>query len=151
MATDPQLLTGFFFMFLLFTQMTLAYTRVHLDLRWLVTLQSWVAIHAVFVAVYNTLYFGSADMWPMFFSGFAFMFVFTYMYALNLSKRLQVLITAGYLLFVVFIYIPSPYGLGRDPSFLLRLEFLWIPLVLYGLAALFAGVVFLGLKNRSKG
>jgi hypothetical protein len=149
MATDPQLLTGFFFMFLLFTQMSLAYTRVHLDLRWLVTLQSWVAIHAVFVAVYNTLYFGSADIWPMFFSGFAFMFVFTYMYALNIKKNIRILITAIYLIFLIFLYIPAPYGFGRDPSFLLRLEFLWIPLVLYGLALLFAGLAFFGLRNRS--
>jgi len=46
MANDPQLLSGFFYMFLLFTQMSLAYTKVHLDQRWIVTLQSWVAIHA---------------------------------------------------------------------------------------------------------
>jgi hypothetical protein len=148
MATDPQLLTGFFFMFLLFTQMSLAYTKVHLDLRWIVILESWVAIHAVFVAVYNTLFFNSPDMWPMFFSGFAFMFVFTYMYALNVKKYIRWLVTAAYLLFVLFIYIPAPYGFGRDPSFLLRLEFLWIPIVLYGLAALFALVVFLWFKRN---
>lgn len=148
MATDPQLLTGFFFMFLLFTQMSLAYTKVHLDLRWLVVLQSWVAIHAVFVAVYNTLFFNNSNMWPMFFSGFAFMFVFTYMYALNIKKHIKLLITAVYVIFVAFIYVPVPYGFGRDPSFLLRLEFLWIPIVLYGLAALFALVVFLWLKTK---
>jgi hypothetical protein len=148
MATDPQLLTGFFFMFLLFTQMSLAYTKVHLDLRWLVVLQSWVAIHAVFVAVYNTIYFGSADIWPMFFSGFAFMFVFTYMYALNIKKNIRWLITIAYIAFVVLLYIPSPYGFGRDPSFILRLEFLWIPIVLYGLAALLALIIFLFLKTK---
>jgi hypothetical protein len=148
MTTDPQLLTGFFFMFLLFTQMSLAYTRVHLDLRWLVVLQSWVAIHAVFVAVYNTLYFNSSDMWPMFFSGFAFMFVFTYMYALNIKKQIRWIVTAIYILFVAFLYVPAPFGFGRDPSFLLRLEFLWIPIVLYGLAALFALIVFLFFKGK---
>ena len=97
MATDPQLLTGFFFMFLLFSQMSLAYTRIHLDLRWIVTLESWVALHALFVAIYNTIYFNSPDMWPMFFSGFAFMFVFTYMYALNIKKHIMWLITILYL------------------------------------------------------
>lgn len=148
MATDPQLLTGFFFMFLLFTQMALAYTKIHLDLRWIVVLQSWVALHAVFVAVYNTLYFGNTNMWPMFFSGFAFMFVFTYMYALNVKKYIKWLVTAAYIIFVAFIYIPAPYGFGRDPSFLLRLEFLWIPIILYGLAALVALIVFLWLKTK---
>lgn len=149
MATDPQLITGFFFMFLLFTQMSLAYTRVHLDLRWIVTLESWVALHAIFVAIYNTIYFNSPDMWPMFFSGFAFMFVFTYMYALNIKKQIMWLITILYLGFVVLLYIPAPYGFGRDPSFFLRLEFLWIPLVLYGLAALFAAIAFLWVKRKN--
>ncbi|UTB32420.1 MAG: hypothetical protein NKF70_13165 [Methanobacterium sp. ERen5] len=148
MATDPQLLTGFFFMFLLFTQMALAYTKVHLDLRWIVVLQSWVAIHALFVAVYNTMFFGNTDMWPMFFSGFAFMFVFTYMYALNVKRNVKLLVTATYILLVAFIYIPAPYGFGRDPSFLFRLEFLWIPIILYGLAALIALTVFLWLKLK---
>ncbi len=76
------------------------------------------------------------------------MFVFTYMYALNVGKLVKGLFTAAYIIFVVFIYIPAPYGFGRDPSFLLRREFLWIPIILYGLAALIALVVFLYLKAR---
>jgi hypothetical protein len=148
MASDPQLLSGFFYMFLLFTQMSLAYTKVHLDQKWIVTLQSWVAIHAVIVAYFNTQFFGSTNIWPMFFTGFAFMFVFTYMYALNIKKLIRWLITALYLAFVIWIYIPLPYGLGRDPSFLYRLEFLWIPIILYGLSALFAMIVFLWVRNR---
>ena len=150
MANDPQLLTGFFFMFLLFTQMSLAYTKIHLDLRWLVLLQSWVAIHAVFVAVYNTLFFNNSDMWPMFFLGFAFMFVFTYMYALNVKKHVKWLVTSAYILFLILIYTPVPYGFGRDPSFLLRLEFIWIPLILYGLAALFAVIALGWLKIKKQ-
>ena len=148
MVNDPQLLTGFFFMFLLFTQMSLAYTKIHIDMRWLVLLQSWVAIHALFVAVFNTMFFNSPDMWPMFFSGFAFMFVFTYMYALNIKKNIRWLIIAAYILFVIFLYVPSPFGFGRDPSFLMRLEFLWIPIVLYGLAALMATAVFLWFRQE---
>jgi len=41
-------------MFLLFTQMSLACIRVHFDKKWITTLESYVAIHAVIVAVYNT-------------------------------------------------------------------------------------------------
>jgi hypothetical protein len=143
MATDPQLLTGFFFMFLLLTQMCLAYTKIHLDMRWVVLLESWVAIHAVFVAIYNTIYFNSANMWPMFFSGFVFMFVFTYMYALNIKKQIRWLITILYILFIIWLYLPQPYGLGRDTTYLMRIEFLWIPLVLYGLATLFALIAYM--------
>jgi len=149
MAYDPQLLSGFFYMFLLFTQMSLAYTRVHVDLRWVVTLESFVAIHALFVAIFNHQFFGSADIWPMFFGGFAFMFVFTYMYALDLKKNIRWLITIIYLAFLVWLYLPSPIGFGRDPSFLIRLEFLWIPIVLYGLSALFALIIFLIVRKRS--
>ena len=150
MASYPQLLSGFFYMFLLFTQMSLAYTRVHLDVRWIVTLESWVAIHALIVAFFNTQYFGSVDIWPMFFTGFAFMFVFTYMYALHIKKSTRIIITALYFAFLIWLYIPKPYGLGRDPSFLYRLEFLWIPIILYGLSLLFAGVVYLWYKRKDQ-
>ena len=142
MAYDPQLLSGFFYMFLLFTQMTLAYTKVHLDKRWIITLESYVAIHAVIVAIFNTSHFGGADMWSMFFTGFASMFVFTYRYALNVRKQIRWLITMVYLVFVIWLYLPAPVGLGRDPSFLLRLEFLWTPLILYGLAVAFAAIAY---------
>jgi hypothetical protein len=148
MAADPQLLTGFFYMILLFAQMSLAYTSVHLDKRWIITLESYVAIHALVVAIYNTAFFGSPEMWPMFFAGFAFMFVFTYMYALNLEREVRWLITAVYLGFVVWLYLPGPVGLGRNVSLLLRLEVLWIPIILYGLSALFAGFAYLKIERR---
>jgi hypothetical protein len=44
MATNPQLLSGFFYMFLLFTQLMLAWTPLHLDKRWIVLFESYVAI-----------------------------------------------------------------------------------------------------------
>jgi hypothetical protein len=148
MGYDPQLLSGFFYMFLLFTQMSLAYTKVHLDKRWIILLESYVAIHAFIVAVYNTAFFGSSDMWPMFLTGFVFMFVFTYMYALNIRKEIRWLITVLYLAFVVWLYIPQPIGLGRDLILLMRLEMLWIPIILYALAAVFATFIYLILKMR---
>ncbi len=80
--------------------MSLAYTKVQLDKRWINTLESNVAIHAVIVAIYNTAFFASADMWPMFFLGFAFMFVFTYMYALNVRKEIRWTVTTLYLAFL---------------------------------------------------
>ncbi len=144
-SNDPQLLSGFFYMFLLFTQMILAYTPVHLDKRWIITLESWVAVHAVFVAYFNTANpaIGSSDMWPMFFSGFAFMFVFTYMYALDMKKQYRYLVTLAYIVFLAWLYIPAEFGgYGRDITDLMRIEFLWIPLALYGIAAAFALVAY---------
>jgi len=150
MAVDPQLLSGFFYMFLLFTQVSLAYTRVHLNKGWIVILESYVAIHAVIVSVYNTVFFGSADMWPMFFSGFAFMFIFTQMYALEVRRGIFGLLTGIYIIFLCWLYLPAPYGYGRALSYLLRLEFLWIPIILYGLAALFAVIIFIYTNARIK-
>ena len=147
MATDPQLLSGFFYMFLLFTQVTLAWTWVHLDKKWVVLLEIYVAIHAVVVAVYNTAFFGGPDMWPMFFSGFAFMFVFTYMYAFKVDRRIYWLVTLLYVGFLAWLFLPAPVGYGRSIVNLTRLEFLWIPLILYGLAALFAGLTYIKVRK----
>jgi hypothetical protein len=143
MAVDPQLLSGFIYMFFLFTQMSLAWTRIHLDSRWIVFLESYVAIHALIVAVYNTLQHGSSDIWPMFFAGFAFMFVFTQIYGLKIGRKIRLVITGAYILFVAWLYLPGPLGLGRELAYLTRLEVLWIPMILYLLALVFGGGVYL--------
>jgi hypothetical protein len=132
-------------MFLLFTQMSLAYTWVHLDKRWIVLLESFVAIHAVFVAVNNTIFFGGPDMWPMFFSGFAFMFVFTYLYAFRQTRWVYGAVTVIYVAFLVWLY--APFGYARGFSIALRFEALWIPIILYGLTIAFAGVAYLKIRK----
>jgi hypothetical protein len=147
MATDPQLLSGFFYMFLLFTQVTIAWTPVHFKNWWIVLLESYVTIHAVIVAVFNTSFFDSPVMWPMFLSGFAFMFVFTYLYAFKVSRVKYCIVTAIYLLFLVWLYLPTPIGYGREIMNLVRLEFLWIPIILHALAALFAGLTYLKVRK----
>lgn len=147
MATDPQLLSGFFYMFLLFTQLILAWTPLHLDKRWIVFLEGYVAIHAVIVAAWNTSFFGGTDIWPMFLTGFAFMFVFTYMYAFGVNKSIYWLVTAVYACFIAWLYLPTPIGLGRSIMDFARLEFLWIPIILYGLAAFFALLAYLKIRK----
>ncbi|HUV55039.1 MAG TPA: hypothetical protein VMW03_07535 [Candidatus Krumholzibacteriaceae bacterium] len=147
MAYDPQLVSGFFYMFLLFTQMSLAFTGVHLRRWWIVLLESYVAIHAVIVAVYNTAFFDSAEMWPMFFTGFAFMFVFTYAYTFKLGGKANLLVTAAYAALLAWIFSPAPLGLGRSLTYLTRLEFIWIPVILYGLAIAFAAPLYLLMKD----
>ena len=146
-TNDPQLVSGFFYMFLLFTQIILAWTWVHLDKRWIVLLESYVAIHAVIVALWNTEFFGGSAIWPMFFSGFAFMFVFTYMYAFKINKKLYWLITASYFTFIAWLYLPLPWGFGRNITNLARLEFLWTPIILYGLATLFAALTYFKIRK----
>ncbi|TXT53938.1 MAG: conserved membrane protein of unknown function [Candidatus Thorarchaeota archaeon] len=150
MDSDPQLLTGFFYMFLLFTQISLAYTTVHVDKRWIVLLEYNVAFHGAVVAVFNTAFFNSAEMWPMFFSGFTFMFVFTYMYAFDVRREIRWLVMVLYFAFLAWLYLPLPFGFGRDPMKLMMLEFLWIPIVLYGLSIVLAALAFLYLRIRNK-
>jgi hypothetical protein len=146
MAVDPQLISGFIYMFFLFTQMSLAWTWVHLDVRWIIFLESYVAIHSLIVAVYNTIQHGSLDMWPMFFGGFAFMFVFTYQFGLKLSRKINLSIIGAYFVYLLWLYTPTPFGYGRGLEFLLRAEFLWIPIILYLLSLLFGGVIYLAQK-----
>jgi hypothetical protein len=150
MAYDLQLVTGFFYMFLLFTQVSLAYTVVHVNRGWVVLLESFVGVHAFFVAFYNTLQYGSTDMWAMFASGFAFMFVFTYIYSFKVRKEIRWIAILAYIGALAWIYLPASLGgYGRPLTYLLRFEFLWIPMILYLLAFVFAGVVYLLLKRRN--
>jgi hypothetical protein len=147
MAGDPQLLSGFFYMFLLFTQMMLAWTSLHLDRRWIVFLESYVALHAVIVAVWNYNFFRGTQIWPMFFSGFSFMFIFTYMFAFKASKKVYGFFVALYIAFLIWLYLPIPYGFGRPIQNLAMLEFLWIPIILYALAGIFALLAYLKIRK----
>ncbi|MFC1897201.1 hypothetical protein ACFLX8_01325 [Chloroflexota bacterium] len=147
MSTDPQLLSGFFYMFLLFTQVILAWTWVHFNRGWIILLESFVAIHALIVAIFNTSFFSSPDMWPMFFSGFTLMFVFTYFYAFKVKKSIYWIVTILYIAFLIWLYLPVPIGYGRSIVILMRLEFLWIPIILHALAWVFAGLAFLKIRK----
>ncbi len=151
MTYDPQLLTGFFYMFLLFTQVSLAYTVVHINRGWVVLLESFVGVHAFFVALYNTLMtpISSSDMWPMFASGFAFMFVFTYMYAFKVRREVRFAVILVYFGALTWVYLPSSIGgYGRELSRLMMLEFLWIPIILYLLAIVLSVIVYPYVKRK---
>ena len=152
MDNSPALLSGFFFMGLLFIQMTLAYTRIHTNKWWVLLVESYVTIHATIVALAQWIDFGSNPMWPMFLLGFMAMIVFTYIFGLGLKSWVLWLLIVAYFVFVVFMYIPEPFGFGRDIAYLLRMEFLWIPIILYliaFIAAIFAHIYLKG-KNRVK-
>ena len=147
MAADPQLLSGFLYMFLLFTQVIVAWTWVHFNRGWIIALESLVAVHALIVAVFNTATFGSADMWPMFFSGFTFMLVFTYIYTFKVRKSVYWIVTILYIAFLIWLFLPAPVGYGRSMANLMRLEFLWVPIILHALAWVFAGLAFLKVRK----
>jgi hypothetical protein len=86
----------------------------------------------------------------MFTTGFAFMFVFTAMFAFKVRREIRWGVFLGYLAAVIWIYLPSEFG-GyplRDPSRLLMLEPLWIPIILYLLAIVFSAMAFIGIRLR---
>jgi len=150
MAYDPQLISGFFYMFLLFTQISLAYTVVHTNKGWIVFLESFVGIHA-FVVATTTASQAATGIWVMFATGFAFMFVFTYMFIFKVRREIRWGVILGYIAALVWIYLPSQFGgYGRDLSNLMRMEFLWIPITLYLLAIVFAAIVYVYLRLRNK-
>jgi hypothetical protein len=127
-------LFGFLYMFLLFTQGSLMYTTMHLNKYWMAFLESFVLLHGTIVALYQ-----GTPLWSMFFFGFLGMVIFTYIHGLGLSKKTKYIMLASYLLLILFVYLPN------DSSRLLRLEPLWIPIILYLVAVLFAvlgGLIF---------
>ena len=144
---------GFLYMFLLLLQGSLMFTRIHTNKYWTVLLESLVAIHGALVAVWQAQTAGISlqdSMWPMFFLGFVAMFILGYMYGLGWSKSVQITVSIAYVLFMIWLY--SSWGYGRDFSKFLSFEFLWIPVILFGLALIFGfgGNLISKIKKRSE-
>lgn len=96
-------LIGFFYMFLLLLQGSLFFTRVHINRWWMLVQEFTVLIHGTLVAVMQ-----GNGMWPMFFFGFAGMFVITQMHGLGLSKRTRWIILALYIAGAIAVYAGQP-------------------------------------------
>lgn len=94
---------GFLYMFLLFTQGALLYTRAHLNRWWTGTLEALVIVHGVVVAVMNT-----DGLWTMFGFGLAGIFFVTQSWGLGLSRR------TSWLLFALYAATVFAYYAGRD-------------------------------------
>jgi hypothetical protein len=92
-------LIGFLYMFLLLLQGSLFFTRIHINRWWMVTQEVAVAIHGTLVAVMQ-----GNNLWPMFFFGFAGIFVITQMWGLPLKAWHRWLILAAYIGGVVLVY-----------------------------------------------
>ncbi len=99
MVSSPGHLLGFLYMFLLFTQGSLMYTRVHTNRWWTVTLEVLVMIHGVIVAMMNT-----DGMWHLFGFGLAGIFVVTQAWGLGLRRRTNWLLVAAYAVGLVAFY-----------------------------------------------
>ena len=113
------LLSGFFYMYLLFTQLSLFNTKLHFNMKWLVLLETMVALHGTLITLQK-----DNPIWPMFLSGFLFMFAFTYIYGLTKRRWIRLLTMAVYIGSVILMY----YFRGFDQIY----EVSFIPVALYG-------------------
>ena len=143
-------LLGFFYAFMLLTQLSLAKTNWHTNIKWITVLEVYVAFHGAIVAIDS-----GNGMWPMFFFGFLMMFIVTQIYGL-LKNRLAITgIIASYFTLVLITYsglIADAFS-GTQVGWSDIHQITWIPIILYGLVFvivwLMQGVAML--INRRKG
>jgi hypothetical protein len=93
-----------------------------------------VLVHGTLVAFMQA---GASGFWPMFFFGFAGIFIITQMHGLGLSKRVRWLFGLAYVLGVVLVYNMR----GWDKLN----EIVRIPLIDYVAVLVLAGIFWLGL------
>ncbi len=129
------LLSGFFYMFLLFIQLSMFRTKLHYDMKWIVLLETMVAVHGTLITIQK-----ENPIWTMFLSGFLFMFAFTYIHGLTKKRIIAVLTIILYAAAVVLMY--SFRGFGRI------YEISFIPTALYGGGI--ALILLLKIFGRSK-
>jgi hypothetical protein len=100
---------GFFYMFLLFVQGTLFFTRAHTNRYWTLTLEVLVMIHGVIVALMN-----DDGNWHMFGFGLAGIFVVTQAFGVGWRRAWSWALVAAYVLTIVWFY--SGWGWGDFPK-----------------------------------
>jgi hypothetical protein len=125
-------LIGFFYMFLLLLQGSLFYTRVHLNRWWRLVMEASVLVHGTLVAIMQ-----GNGMWPMFFFGFAGLFVITQMHGVPLPAWSRWAILGAYVLGAGVTYGIRDLGMIHQVT--------WIPIIEYAGVFVLAGVISLGL------
>ena len=121
-------LVGFFYMFLLFTQLSVIYTPVHTNKYWTFILEVFVLFHGTMVAINQ-----GNGMWPMFCFGFAGMLVVTQIYGINLKKWLRLIVQIIYIIGVVLVY--GGFMGINTPDMVHQIT--WIPIIEYLLVFVF--------------
>jgi hypothetical protein len=109
MEGDYGLLTGFFYMFLLFMQVSFAGTRLHTSLGWIAVLELTVGLHGPAISLQKFLAEGSGasvftDIWPMFLFGFAGVFVITGQFGFRLKPIGRAVVFGVYALSAALVY-----------------------------------------------
>lgn len=137
METTYGHLLGFFYTFLLMLQGAFVFTRVHTNRWWTAVLEGSVLVHGVVVALV-----AGQEFWPMFFFGFAGIFVVTQMHGLGLSRLVRGAILAAFIAGIAVVY--SDRGLANLN------EVLRIPVIDYVLVGVLGGLVVLAVRWRRR-
>ncbi len=123
-------LHGFFYIFMLFIQLSLAKTSWHLNIKWITLLEVYVAFHGATVAID-----AGNGMWPMFFFGFMMMFIVTQVHGILKNKVAIMGIIITYFAMVLVTYSGSLGEVfsGTPVGWSDIHQITWIPVILYGL------------------
>ena len=133
MVGDYGLLTGFFYMFLLFIQLSFAGTKLHRALGWIAVLELTVGIHGPAIAIQKMLSGGEGSgggtgVWPMFAFGFLATFVLTGQFGFKMKSWARAATFTGFALAAAAVYAFRGYARLYEIAF--------IPAALIGGAAL---------------
>ncbi|MDC0558769.1 hypothetical protein OAO42_00005, partial [Candidatus Izimaplasma bacterium] len=126
-------LFGFFYMFLLFIQMSLARTKMHNNIYWKFALEITVLFHGSLIALDT-----QNAPWAMFLFGFAIVFFVTQIYGLKLNKRLIMVSQMLFVLITLFTYS----GLVGSRTWVDINEVFRIPVIDYILVFVFVYVIY---------
>ncbi|MEX1376290.1 MAG: hypothetical protein AB1Z23_02340 [Eubacteriales bacterium] len=138
-------LLGFFYLFLLLIQMSLAKTSFHNETAWVTVLEVYVAAHGAVVAIE-----AGNGMWPMFTFGFLMMFIVTQVYGIIKKKWALIALSALYAAAAVVVFSGV---FGNDNTIADIHQITWIPIILYLLVFVLLGLyqgAYLIAKGKKK-
>jgi hypothetical protein len=107
-------LAGFAYMFLLFLQGSLFFTRYHINRWWTMSLELLFVVHGAFVA-YFIMQKDQPGAWAMFFFGGVTLFLITQMHGLGLSRRGKFFIALPLVGIMATYYLLNPDTAGLLP------------------------------------
>ena len=131
---------GFFYLFLLMIQLSLAKTKLHSNIKWLTLLEVYVAMHGAIVAVE-----AKNGMWPMFLFGFLMMFIVTGQFGIIKQKSALIGASGVYLIMAFLVYSGV---FGNDNTLADIHQITWIPIILYGLVFVLVWVISLFFRKK---
>ena len=134
--STPGHLLGLLYTFLLLLQSSLMFTRAHVNKWWTVALELTVLVHGTTVAIFQ-----GNGIWPMFFFGFASLFIVTQMYGLGLSKAWRWGFIAAYVAGVIAVYSSRGWDMVN--------EVIRIPVIEYGAVFAMALIIWLIMRIGS--